>query len=261
MNKLTIAICAALFSVAAAGTCFAADSAWNGTWKENLAKSKMTGHHFEVTQKPGGMMQFSNGAISYDFACDGKPYTTVPGQVLTCTGNPQAGYDMTISMNGHAINKQHRTFSADGKQMMMKGTTYRADGSTAGFEGVRTRQGAGTGMVGTWVQTKAESQKPEVYTWSVKGDALQIQRPANKETANVKLDGTDGKVSGPDVPAGSTLSLKPEGANKLRFERKQNGKLMNEGTYTLSADGKEMTVQEWLPGREMEKETIVYEKQ
>jgi hypothetical protein len=261
LNKLTIAFFAGTFSVAAALPCFAADSGWSGTWKENLAKSKLTGNHVEITQKPGGMMHFSNGSVSYDFACDGKPYTTVPGQTLTCTGNPQAGYDLTMSVNGHAINKQHRTFSADGKEMRMKGTDYRADGTTSDFTGVRRREGAGTGLVGTWVQAELQDQKPDVETWTVKGDTLQMQAPADKVTIDAKLDGTDTKVTGPDVPAGVTFSVKPEGANKLHYQRKLNGKVMNEGTYTLSADKKTMTEVSWNAGREADKVTIVYDKQ
>ena len=262
MKKLTMCVFAAALAFVAATTCFAADSAWNGTWKENLAKSKLTGHHFVVTEKPGGMMHFSNGGpVSYDFACDGKPYTTSPGQVLTCTGNPQSGYDFTMSVNGHAVNKQHRTFSADGKEMIMKGTDYRADGSTADFSGVRKREGSGTGLVGTWVQAEVQDQKPDVQTWSVKGDRLEIQSSVDKVTIDAKLDGSDSTVAGPNVPPGATLAIKPEGANKLRFERKLNGKLMNEETYTLNADNKVMTEISWVPGRETEKVTVVYEKQ
>ena len=261
LNKLTIAVLAATFSVAAAGTCVAADSDWNGTWKENLAKSKLTGNHFMVTEKPGGKMHFSSGAISYDFACDGKPYDVVPGRTLTCTGNPQAGYDMTMAVNGETINKQHRTFSADGKEMTIKGTEYRADGSTSDFTGVRKREGAGTGMVGTWIQAELKDQKPDVQTWQVNGDTLQMQSAAEKMTIDAKLDGSDTKVSGPNVPPGWTVAMKSEGTNKLRYERKLNGKLMGEGTYTLSADKKMMTETSWIPGREMEKNTVIWDKQ
>jgi nuclear transport factor 2 (NTF2) superfamily protein len=55
--------------------------------------------------------------------------------------------------------------------------------------------------------------------------------------------------------------VKPEGANKLHYQRKLNGKVMNEGTYTLSADKKTMTEESWNAGRETDKVTIVYDKQ
>ena len=261
MNKLPVCVCAAAVSVFAAGTAFAANSAWSGTWKENLAKSKLTGHRYIITEKPGGMMHFNAGSVAYDFACDGKAYPIVPGETLTCTGNPQAGYDLTMAVNGHTTTKQHRTISADGKEMTFKGTDYRADGSTSQFEGVRKREGGGTGLVGTWVEAKNQDEKPDVETWSVNGDTLQVQMPAEKITVDVKLDGSEAKVSGQNMPPGATVTMKPEGSNKIRFERKQNGKVFQEGTYTLSADGKMMTEESWMPSRATEKVTIVYDKQ
>ena len=262
MKTLTTCGFAAALAFAAAGTCFAADSPWNGTWKENPAKSKLTGHRLMVTEKPGGMMHFSNGgAISYDFACDDKAYPVFNGQTLTCTGNPQSGYDLTMAVNGKAVSKQHRAFSADGKEMTIKGTEYRGDGSTANFEEVRRREGSGTGMVGTWVEAKVQDEKPDVMTWAVSGDTAHMQIPAEKITLDVKLDGTDAKVSGPTVPPGATFSAKQEGSNKLQFQRKQNGKVFEDGTFALSADGKTMTEESWVPGRMTEKQTIVFEKQ
>lgn len=177
MNKLTMCACGAALSVVAAGTCFAADSAWTGTWKENLAKDKLAGQRYVITEKSGGMMHYSNGPISYDFACDGKPYTNIPGRTRTCTGNPQAGYDITLEQGGHTLVKMHRTISADGKEMTNKGTEFRADGSTSTFYEVLRREGSGSGMAGTWVETKVQEQKPDVETWSMKGDTLHIQDP------------------------------------------------------------------------------------
>lgn len=80
-------------------------------------------------------------------------------------------------------------------------------------------------------------------------------------TADIKLDGSDTKVIGPNMPQGAAISIKPEGANKLRYEHKLNGKVTAEGTYTLSADGKVITDESWVPGHATEKQTVVYDKQ
>ena len=261
MKKLTMCVFAATFLVAATGTSFAVNSAWSGTWKENLAKGKHTGQRVTVTEKPDGMLHFSNGVNSYDYKCDGKPYTVVPGRTLTCAGNPQAGYDITVVQDGRTLSKEHRIISADGKEMTNKGTQYRGDGSTSTFEEVRRREGGGTGLAGTWVETKMQDQKPDVQTWTLNGEAVQIQDPAEKLNVTVKLDGSDTKVIGPTIPQGAVLTMKPEGDNKLRFEHKLNGKVTAEGTYTLSADGKAMTYEFWRPGHESEKEATVFEKQ
>jgi hypothetical protein len=85
--------------------------------------------------------------------------------------------------------------------------------------------------------------------------------PASKSTLDAKLDGTEATPIGPTVPPGETVSLKADGPNKIRVVIKLNGKVLDEGAYTLGADGMSYTVEEWVPGKESEKEILVYEKQ
>jgi hypothetical protein len=115
MNKLTMCVFAAAVSVAAAGPAFAANSAWSGTWKEDIAPTKL-GHQFVITEKPGGIMHATNGTTSHEFACDGRAYPVAGGRTLTCTGSAQAGYDLTFDEGGHTIEKQHRTFRPTAKR-------------------------------------------------------------------------------------------------------------------------------------------------
>jgi hypothetical protein len=80
MKKLLCCACAAVLSLAAVSPCFAAaaDSPWNGTWKENEAKSTLSGNTVTYMAKRGGQFHYSNGgSIEYDFACDGKAYPTI----------------------------------------------------------------------------------------------------------------------------------------------------------------------------------------
>jgi hypothetical protein len=87
MNKLLGCACAAVLLLTAVAPCFAADAAWTGTWKMNPAKSKMTGDTFTIVAKPGGMLRMES-TVSYDFACDGKPYPTLADRTVSCTGSP-----------------------------------------------------------------------------------------------------------------------------------------------------------------------------
>lgn len=259
MNRLRMYVFAATFSFAAVGTALAANSAWSGTWKEDIAPTKL-GHQFVITEKPGGIMHATNGTTSHEFACDGRPYPVTGGRTLTCTGNAQAGYDLTFVQDGNTIEKQHRTFSADGNEMRIDGTAYRADSSTVRYESERRREGNGTGMAGTWILTRMQKQ-PDMQIWSLNGDTMQIQSPVDNFRVSVKLDGSDSKIVGPNTPQGATLSLTPDGADKLRFEHKVNGGVISEGTYTLSLDGKFITEEVWVPRGETEKRTVLYKKQ
>jgi hypothetical protein len=101
MKTLMCCACAAVLSMSAVLPCFAAGSPWDGTWKENLAKSKLTGDTITFSMKQEGLFHYSNGgAIEYDFACDGKPYTTYSDHTTTCIGTVEAGYDFTTMAHG-----------------------------------------------------------------------------------------------------------------------------------------------------------------
>jgi hypothetical protein len=262
MNRILLSTCLATLSVIATVPCFAAGTPWDGTWKENLTKSKLTGDTIVFTEKPNGMLHYAaGGMMEYDFACDGKPYPTLPGRTLTCSGNPESGYDFSMTMNGVLRGKSHRTFSADGKTMTIKGADTLPDGSTPEYEEVYQRQSGTTGLVGKWLDVKVNADTPRVETWSVNNRALHVDAPALKLTLDAKLDGSDGTVSGPTVPPGATITLKPDGENKLTYTVTLNGKILVQGIYTVSADGKTLTDETWFPGRESEKATTVWDKQ
>jgi hypothetical protein len=76
-----------------------------------------------------------------------------------------------------------------------------------------------------------------------------------------KADGSNLTVTGPTVPAGVTVSYKPEGANKLHWATTYNGKVVRQGVDSLSADGNTLVVEEWRPDNTNEKQTYVYERQ
>ena len=78
---------------------------------------------------------------------------------------------------------------------------------------------------------------------------------------DAKLDGSDGKVTGPRIPPGASATFKAMGANKLMYTQKLDGKVRSEATWTLSPDGKSYTSVSWLTGKESEKTTVVFEKQ
>jgi hypothetical protein len=262
MNKLLLFTCSAAFSLAAVPSCLAAGTPWDGTWKQNLAKSHLAGDTMTITQKPGGLFHLAaGGIIEYDFACDGKPYTTLGNRSIACSGSPQAGYDFTTATGSTVLAKSHRTFSADGKTMTIKGTSMRPDGSTSAYEETYRRQTGSSGLVGKWLDIKDVQQVPEIETWSVNNSALHVQNTVLKQTVDAKLDGSEGKVAGPAIPPGASVSFKPQGSNKLAYEYKLNGKVLYQGVYTLSADGKVMTDDDWIPGRESEKAIVIWEKQ
>jgi hypothetical protein len=261
MNALLSYACAAALAASALPHCFA-QSPWDGTWKGNAAKSKLTGETITYTAKDAGAFHYSNGStVEYDFACDGKPYPFLADRTVTCTGSAADGYDFTYMAHGTILAKSHRTFSSDGTMMMIHGTASLPDGTSYAYDETFKRTGGGKGLAGKWLDVKDKSGEEAVIVITIKGDMLHIEEPGYKEVIDAKLDGSDGTVTGPTVPPGSAVSYKAESPTKMHFTFKINGKVIVERTYTLSADGKSYTAEEWVPGKMSEKATLIYEKQ
>lgn len=257
MNKRLYWVCAALALVAA--PCFAAGSSWDGTWKMNVAKSKFSGDTFTIEAK-GNMMQFSDGVVSYDFACDGKAYPVIADRTVTCMGSQAAGYDYVMKAGDNVLTKSHRTFSADGKTMTVNGTSMRPDGTKPEFTDVYKRQSGTNGLVGKWMNVKSQ-ESADTMVIQTKGDWIKVSSPEFKNSVEGKMDGSALPMTGANIPPGVTQSIKAEGANKLHYTVQYNGKVLEEGTQTLSADGKTLVDEEWAPGKMNEKATAVYERQ
>lgn len=257
MNKRLYCVCAVM--ALAAAPCFAAGSSWDGTWKMNVAKSKFTGDTFTIEAK-GNMMRYSNGVIAYDFACDGKTYPVLADRTSTCTGSAAAGYDFVTKAGDKVLSKSHRTLSADGNTMTIHGTQERADGSTPEFTDVYKRQSGTSGMVGKWMNVKSQGAA-DTMVIQTKGDWIKVYSPEFKESVEGKMDGSALPMTGADIPPGVTQTIKAEGANKLHYTVSYKGKVMSEGTQTLSADGKTLVDEEWAPGKMNEKSMAVYERQ
>lgn len=260
MSRISHA-CSALAALAAlAVPAFAANSPWDGTWKLNEAKSKMTGNTFTLSQS-GGMFTYT-GEITYKFACDGKEYPIIADRTTSCSihGNT---YDSTwkASASGKTLATTHRELSPDGRTLTMATHEMRPDGSTADNTDTFTRVGTGSGITGTWKNTAVKHSAPDLFTLKLNGDVLHGEFPAYKEAVDTKTDGTPAPLHGPDIPDGVTVATKFEGPLKYMGKTVVNGKVFWEEIDTVSADGKTLTVVSWAAAKPSEKQTFIYEKQ
>ena len=256
-NKLTF-LCAATLMLATI-PCFAAASKWDGTWKLNPAKSRMTGATVTISQN-GNMYTADTGAFKFTFACDGKDYHFLPDRTMSCTGNGRS-FTMVAKINGKLYSTTKREISTDGKTLTDVTTGTRPDGTSFNDHETDTRVGGGSGMAGTWKETAIKNSAPDTMVFKVNGDVLHFESPGYKETSEAKLDGTAAPIKGPTAPAGLMLSNKSDGPNKVVTVVTLNGKQLSQDVMTLSTDAKMITDVSWTPGKESEKQTYVYEKQ
>jgi hypothetical protein len=255
-------VCGMLGAVALSATVAAADSPWDGTWKLNPAKSKLTGYTFSYKALPGGKLQYDNGAqFAVTFACDGKPYPIVGTSTVVCTTPSTGEYDYAFATDGKTMSTQVLKLSADGKYIGETEKDLHPDGTTATASSTYTRVDEGSGLVGTWKQTDVKITAPDAFTYKTFDGGVDIAYPAYKQTIHLTFDGKPSTIEGPSVSPGSTVIAVSAGPLSYTETDKVGDKVVSLSKTTVSADGKTMTSVSWDPGKESEAATYVYDKQ
>lgn len=251
---------AAIAAVAAASGAFAAGSPFDGTWKVDLAKSQLAGDTVTYAKTATGYTS-SGGALSYPFAVDGKAYPTMGGRTATWTAAKDGGFDIAFKDGAKVLTKAHRTFSADGKQMVTTYTEYRPDGTTATEKDVYARASGTTGLAGKWKSIKVDGVS-DVETFSTPSPGtFKLEDATYKQVITGKLDGSPVTVTGPTIPAGATGTFLAKGPAVREYTYVIGGKVLGQGVMKLNADGKSFTDTSWAPGKEDEKSVSYYVKQ
>jgi hypothetical protein len=243
-------------------TVAAADSPWDGTWKLNPAKSKLTGYTFSYKAMPGGKLQYTNGAqFAATFACDGKTYPILGTDTIVCTTPSAAEYDYTFATAGKTTELAVLKLSPDGKYIGETEKELHPDGTSSTDSSTYTRVGEGTGLVGAWKQTDVKINAPNAFTYKSFDGGVDIAYPTYKETIHLTFDGKPSNLEGPTVSPGTTVIAVSAGPLSYTETDKLGERVLGLAKTTVSADGKTMTTVSWDPGKESEASTYVYEKQ
>jgi hypothetical protein len=239
--------------------CSASIPVWNGMWKLNESKSNIPGPSFSLTILPTGEYHSDNGTYSYNFRCDGKEYTTRPNRTISCTQSSASEMDTTATGDGKKF-AAHWELSADGKTLTVKTNSTGTDAPVKATERVYLRTSGSSGFVGGWQDTKRLASIPQLVL-TLNKQALHIALSGSGQYMDPPLNGTDAPCHGPFVPQGLTLAIRPNGPREFLTLRKMDGKIVNQGSLRLSADGHTLIEEYWPPSRPDERATLVYEKQ
>jgi hypothetical protein len=237
----TGAFCLALLCAGAAAS---AQSAFDGTWKTNLAQTKFSpkpnvfytsqGWYHCVSCNPA----FDVKADGSDQTVSGQPYDTI--NVKEADPNSLA---VVAKKGGKVVFEQTRTVSADGKMITVKTINHPMESdqtvtATATGKRVGVKPSGVHATSGEWQIVKVEeSDNGLTNTFKMNGDELTMSTPTG-ETYTAKLDGTDAAVKG--AFGFDTVSLKKVNDHTIEETEKRNGNVIEVNTMTVS--GKTMKV-------------------
>ena len=251
----------AIVILAAAGTAFAADNPWVGKWKLDPSQSKLTGDTIHFASGKGGDMTYTSEGHTSKFKLDGQPYKTWSGAEAIWKKIDNNTFESHFTLNGTDLGVDTWTISSDGKSLKVESKGTRPDGSSFDRTADYTRVAGKSGLDGSWKSTKADVDADRTFDMTADGDqGMKWTIPEMKAAVSLKMDGKDYPAEGPTVPKGLTLAVTPVSSNSFKLMEKMNGMPLWHGTYTLSADGKKMTVV-GSPAKTNEPTTEVYLRQ
>jgi hypothetical protein len=237
----------------------AAETPFAGTWKLNLDKSTLTGDTVKFSSTAGSM-RMTGGGESYEFKTDGSESKTRFGTAAWKKIDDNT-WEETDMVKGRVDSKTTWTLSADGKTLTARVTGDKPGGGSFDDTSTYVRTAGTNGLTGTWKDKEFKGSSPSVFTLSDTENGLTFDEPDFKLKAVGKFDGKPGTVEGPSIPPGASFVLTKVGPRSFKMTRTQNGKPLDMATWTVSADGKSMTVVSRTAGTTDPPTKEVYEKQ
>ncbi len=221
-------------------------SPFDGTWKTNMAASKLSTKPYVYSLNNGMydcescVPKISNvKADGTDQAVTGQTYDTISVQAVDANS-----IHVVTKKGGKPTGDVTRTASADGKMLTIASTNYPSDGSQPfKAEAKLTRIAAGpagsNATSGSWrIQNVNEDSAGLTATYKVSGDEVSMSTPTG-ESWSAKFGGPEQPVKG--LYGNYTVSVKKLGDRAIEVTMKRDGKLNSVSKISVSSDGKKMT--------------------
>ena len=225
----------------------AAESPFDGTWKMDLSAAQFP----EVWVLKDGMYEQSTLSSKYSIKADGtdqpvlgRDYDTNAVKVVD-----DRIVEFTSKKDGKDFGFCREIVSEDGKQLTAEITYYlEASKQPVAVKRILSRVAAGPpgshAISGTWTQkVQKMSAADNAFTVTIKSTPNgRIYSNSAGRSYDARFDGRYYPMKG--APAGNTVSLAKVNERTITSTLKQDGKVVEVSTMTVSADGKTASVKE-----------------
>ena len=240
--------------------------AFVGSWTQNPARSRGTISKdltYTFSQEADGFITIVRGRVQLRdrVRFDGNDYPTpdVPGRTTSWIRMSDTVFETTIKNSGGLVARGRWTLSGDGKHLTQETTRTQPQADTNTIEYIRT-SGSGTSLFGVWEPVSSTSSVPESFVVTL-SDATTLSvsfRSGVKYTMRPDGQEYDARSDGfPDMKAVVT----GRGARVLQRTTFRGRTPLIEAVWTVSSDGRTLTVASQTVGSSDEPSVFVYEKQ
>jgi hypothetical protein len=239
--------------LAAVPSPLSAQSPFDGNWVLNQQKSDFTGESMTIEDAGDGAITFVNPNFTYTVKTDGTKTDTPGGATVAIQKQGEDSYHQTLWRKGKELSQSDWKLSDEGKTLTIHEFGTRPDGEKFDDTSTYARASGGTSLGGEWKTTSVKMGSPQTFAITIGADdQMTWDIPAMKATWKGKTNGTEAPAVGPTVPESLTLAVTRSSPRSLSMIEKLKGKTLYTATYTVSEDGKTMTV----AGKNAKGETI-----
>jgi hypothetical protein len=255
MKRAARAILAAGFVVA---TALAADPAYVGKWKINTSKSTLTGDTATIANGANGMLEFDSQGFQYKFKPDGKEYPTPSGGTTAWTATSNDVWDVTNKLSGKTTSTYHLVLKGD--VLSITGKSMKPDGGSMDFSSTYKRVSGGPGFVGKWMSTDVKMPSTTMEISSNGADGVMLKDDTGPICSG-QFDGKDNPALGMMAGSKTTCSFKKVSGGSFELTSKTDGKAMYVEVYSVSSDGKTLTINGTPSNAKGETYKVVFDRQ
>jgi len=221
----------------------AAESPFAGTWKFDPAKSKLTGDTMKFEKTPEGEIRWSGSGLTYTFKVDGKVYKGPFDEAVVWKQINDTTWQTTNTEKGVLLSTNTLKLSPDSSTLTVVSKGTKPSGEAFEDTTVYQRTDGDKGLMGGWRDKQAKFSSPETVVLAPSGkDGLLFKTTGYQQTCDAQFGGKDYAVTGPTTPDGITMALTHAGPRSFRVVFKKDGKPLFRETYTVSQDGRTLTV-------------------
>ena len=242
---------------------------FTATWKEDVSKRKVGDLvHLRFQKNTQGGLEELRGPeakpVVQPVVFDGKPRETGSGNTIVWKQTDANTFDRVLSKAGETLTVRRIRISPDGKTLTQVEESKTTDGSPAVSTVVYQRvSGDEQGLVGRWKPTSFKADTPAIWKIEPFGTNGLKWSGSGGQNYNVMLDGTSAPINGPAVLRGTMVAAKLKDGQTIEFTNSRESIDTGKSVWTLSADGKMLTVIDSSLGTGASKDstTLVFVKQ
>jgi hypothetical protein len=213
---------------------------FDGVWKLDVDKNRLTGETYTIEQTGRGTFRFDMHGFAYDFELSGKEFPMPDGDTVSVESPESDRFTFTVRRSAE-ISEVAR-LSVEGDKGVWQNERRLPEGEVLKSVVEVQRISGGPGFLGKWKTTAVKGGLVLLEIETAVPDRITLRLPEAKNECQGKFDGKPYPVFLNGAASNRTSSFEKLGEFSFKVMNSLQGKPMHIDVFTLSQDGQTLTI-------------------